>query len=176
VRKKGGVPDVRSKLQELGYDGQSLCSTSGVAEMLDGQSKNINSDCSFYREMFQAEPSEDDVSFFSVSTQGEEEELLTEFKCFYKHSSRQFFVQAPATLSPPSCTRSAVVGILEFAEEMGAKQVYLSVAKQHKQFAETVRVFLYLGFEIVDPRVSRTIVTATDVVLLGYNIGDDIDE
>lgn len=146
------------------------------ANSLDGEVDLKKTENSFFARLF-PEQAADEISFFNLNAVSEDDTPVAEIKSFFNHKSKQFFIQAPSVLSAPGCTRTSVVSLLELAENVSAKQVFIVMDKDHKNFAETARVFLYLGFTLVNPNVQQEVTAANDVALLGYSIEDeDLDE
>jgi len=162
VGKKGGAPDVRLKLSALGYE--------GLAKSVDGENVDKTRSCFFDRLFPQS--ARENVSFFDIASPTDGG-ALSEFKCFFNHENSQFYIEAPSSAYAPACTRSSIVSLLELAEEVGAKKAFICLDKDSKQFGELARVFLYLGFELVDPRLQKLITRAENIVLMAYTIDNE---
>eukprot|EP00744_Colponema_vietnamica_P000365 GILI01000641.1.p1 GENE.GILI01000641.1~~GILI01000641.1.p1 ORF type:complete len:167 (-),score=65.35 GILI01000641.1:652-1152(-) len=152
VLSPGGVPDVRSKLKGVSEKRSS-------SDLADGKVEN-----SFFRRLF-AEKSAENVSFFDISSS--KGNAGADFKCFLEHSTGRFFIEAPASLA---ASRSSIINVLEFAEDVGAKQVFIAVEKDHRQYQEVTRAFMYVGFELMDARAQKRVTPVSNTTIMVYNV------
>jgi L-amino acid N-acyltransferase YncA len=77
------------------------------------------------------------------------------------------FVVAPSEVSAQG--KESLVSLLETAESMGCHAAYMCVDKSNANRDQMIRMFLYLGFELVDARTDSN-ATLDGFVVLGYDL------
>jgi len=69
------------------------------------------------------------------------------FRCYMDPTSREFFIEIANEGMMTAFTQSALLNILELAEEAGAETCYVCVRKTIKGQEAYLRNFLFVGFE-----------------------------
>jgi len=164
-----GIFDIGSKLGTKGF--QRLPSNSPVVN-----AGAAPADGFYYRLFGNEKPVSDDakvadeVSVFNWDTANEQHETVAHWNAFMTHKDQHFYIEAPSIMSPPS--KESLVALLEMAEDFGCKSAFVCVEKSNPKLSELIRVFLYLGFHMMDPvLIQKTIGREVkDYVLLGYNL------
>jgi hypothetical protein len=101
-----------------------------------------------------------------------------EFKCYMDNISKEFFIEITNKTKLEAFTRSAVLNLLEVAEEAGAETAYLCIRKSvdAKALAAFVKNFSFIGFIQLNSEEQKKISMTQTHTLLKYKIkGDDLD-
>lgn len=166
-----GIFDVGSKLGNKGF--QRLQPNSSNITVSAGSGADA-----FYKRIFGPVDVDgaddvkvgDDVSVFCWDTANEQQETVARWNAFMTHKDQQFFIEAPSMLTPPS--KESLVSLLELAEDLGCRNAYVCIEKNNPKLSELIRVFLYLGFQMLDPMAAQKAVKRVpkDLLLLGYSL------
>lgn len=101
-----------------------------------------------------------------------------EFKCYMDNASKEFFIEITNKTKLEGFTRSAVLNLLDVAEEAGAETAYLCIRKSvdPKDLAAFVKSFSFIGFIQLTSEEQKEISMTQTHTLLKYKIkGDDLD-
>lgn len=165
----GGVFDVRRCLESSGFQ-----TAAEVEKVSDRHNITLDSAGSraFYRSFFGGEECDDaDVTMFHVETDTDgQNDPATNWDGFYNHESRNFFIKAPATISPVG--KESLISLLEVAEELNGSKAYLCIEQDSAELSSIVRAFMYLGFKMVTKSALSSLIKG-DVnryVVLGYDL------
>jgi len=69
------------------------------------------------------------------------------FRCYMDPTSKEFFIEIPDEETMKAFTRSALLNVLELAEEANAETVYVCLRKTIKRQESYLRNFLFVGFQ-----------------------------
>lgn len=103
---------------------------------------------SFLNDMFTAEYAASIEATFFVFNRTLNHQLVR-WSAVAIHSTNQFFIKAP---SMNSFSKSALIDILDFAEQMGYSEAFVCVPTLSKDCDEVVEEVLKLDFSLVSPR------------------------
>jgi hypothetical protein len=79
------------------------------------------------------------------------------FRCFMDSSSREFFIEIPNEGTMKAFNRSALLSIMELAEEAGADTIFVCVRKTVKKQEAYLKTFLFIGFEKLTEKEQKKI-------------------
>lgn len=90
---------------------------------------------------------------------------------------KKLFVEVPKAMLP-NCSKESFVVLLEYAETMlSCSHVIICFKKDRPDRASLIRVFMFLGFQLVSPGHPLVPSTSGDVMYLAYAIdGEDDDD
>jgi len=69
------------------------------------------------------------------------------FRCYMDSTNKEFFIEIATEGTMTAFTQSALLNIMELAEEAGAETCYICVRKTVKGQEAYLRNFLFVGFE-----------------------------
>jgi len=69
------------------------------------------------------------------------------FRCYMDSANKEFFIEIPNEGTMTAFTQSALLNILDLAEEAGAEICYICVRRTIKGQESYLRNFLFVGFE-----------------------------
>lgn len=124
-----------------------------------------------------------DMTIYDISSVilvGEKTEVNPhgEFKCYMDNLSKEFFIEITSKTKLEAFTKSAVLNLLDVAEEAGAETAYLCIRKSvdAKDLAAFVKSFSFIGFIQLNTEEQKKISMTQTHTLLKYKIkGDDMD-
>jgi len=135
-------PNVEKTLAMGGY-GQSM-----PAGPLSVALMNIESQ-SFLNDLFTVEYAASIEATFFVFNRTLNNHQLVRWSAVALHSTNQFFIKAP---SMSSFSRSALIDILDFAEQLGYSEAFVCVPMLSMDCDDVVEEVLKLDFSLVSPR------------------------
>jgi len=100
------------------------------------------------------------------------------FRCYMDPAEKEFFIEIPNEGTMSAFNRSALLNILELAEEAGAETVFICVRKTVSRQEAYLRNFLFLGFQKLTPEEQKKIsMTQTHSILkCSLKSSEDDDE
>jgi hypothetical protein len=79
------------------------------------------------------------------------------FRCFMDPTSKEFFIEISNEGTMKAFNRSALLSIMELAEQAGAESIYVCVRKTVKKQEAYLKTFLFIGFEKLTEKEQRKI-------------------
>jgi len=104
---------------------------------------------SFLNDMFTPEYAASIEATFFVFNRTQNEGHLVRWSAVAIHSTNQFFIKAP---SMSNISRSALIDILDFAEQLGYCEAFVCVPRYSMDCDDVVEEVLKLDFSLVSPR------------------------
>jgi hypothetical protein len=92
------------------------------------------------------------------------------FRCFMEVDTKEFFIEIPDEKTMSAFNRSALLSLLDLAEEAGAKAVFMCVRKTVKDQERYLRNFLFVGFERLTEKEQRKISMTRTHAMLKYSL------
>jgi ornithine decarboxylase antizyme 1 len=87
------------------------------------------------------------------------------------YSQDNLYLHIPSGIIPLEGSKEAFISMLEFAEdELKAKNVIISLAKDGQDKNGLLRLFRFLGFVLLPPNHSLATFGTDDLIFLAYNI------
>lgn len=153
---------------------ESLCSSGSVASNLSASTRSSNS--SLNESVDTNKPTEF-IDFDEIAECSES--LLVSFKCPLSEEKEvewktllvdgTLYVDIPTSMLPEG-SRDSLVSLLEFAEEkLECEKVFVCFKKDRKDRAALMRVFMFLGFNVVPPNNGQ-VPQNSDIMSMVYNI------
>jgi len=113
----------------------------------------------------------------SVILVAEEEHVSPHgFRCYMNPSGKEFFIEIPDEETMNAFHRSALLSIMELAEEAGAETVYVCVRKTVERQEAHLKNFLFVGFEKLTAQEQKKISMTTTHGILKCSLNSDDDE
>jgi len=124
-----------------------------------------------------------DMTIYDISSVilvGEQTEVNPhgEFKCYMDNSTKEFFIEITNKTKLEAFTKSAVLNILDVAEEAGAETAYICIRKSldSKESSTFLKNFMFIGFVQLSTEEQKKISMTQTHTLLKYKIkGEDDD-
>jgi len=99
------------------------------------------------------------------------------FRCYMDPSTKEFYIEIATEGTMNAFTQSALLNIMELAEEVGAEICYICVRKSIKNQEAYLRNFLFVGFEKLSVEDQKKIsMTQTHGILKCSLKSEDDDE
>jgi hypothetical protein len=98
------------------------------------------------------------------------------FRCFMDSQTREFFVEIPNEGTMNAFNRSALLSIMELAEENGAETIYICVRKTVKRQEAYLKTFLFLGFEKLTEKEQKKISMTKTHGILKCSLSDESED
>jgi len=98
------------------------------------------------------------------------------FRCYMDSDTREFFIEIPNAGTMAAFSQSALLHILELAEEVGAEVCYICVRKTIKGQENYLRNFLFVGFEKLTEDEQKKISMTKTHGILKCNLKSEEDE
>jgi hypothetical protein len=97
------------------------------------------------------------------------------FRCYMDSTNKEFFVEIATEGTMTAFTQSALLNILDLAEEAGAETCYICVRKTIKGQENYLRNFLFVGFQKLNEEEQKKIsMTKTHGIMkCSLNANDD---
>jgi hypothetical protein len=114
----------------------------------------------------------------SVILVAEEEQVNPngKFRCFLDPKTREFFIEIPNEATMNAFNRSALLSIMELAEENGAETIYVCVRKTVKRQEACLKTFLFLGFEKLTEKEQKKISMTQTHGILKCSLSDENED
>lgn len=153
---------------------ESMCSDSSIASNLSTSSGS--SEGSLDESIGTNKPTEF-IDFDHIADSSES--LLVSFKCPLSEEKQVewstllidgvLYVDIPTSMLPEG-SRDSLISLLEFAEEkLECEKVFVCFKKDRKDRAALMRVFMFLGFNVVSPD-NKSVPQNSDIMSMVYNI------
>jgi hypothetical protein len=119
-----------------------------------------------------------EVSSVILVAEREQSNPHGKFRCFMDVAAKEFFVEIPNEGTMSAFSRSALLNIMELAEEAGAETIFMCVRKTVNKQEAYLKNFLFLGFQKLSEKEQKKIsMTKTHSILkCALNSNDDDDE
>lgn len=119
-----------------------------------------------------------DISSVIPAADRGEGSLHGEFKCYMDHTNQDFFIDIGNKTKLEAFTSSALLNLLEVAEDAGAETAYICVRKSVDEnvVAKFLKSFLFIGFTKLTPAEQKKISMTQTHTLLKYKIKGQLDE
>jgi len=124
-----------------------------------------------------------DMTIYDISSVilvGEKTEVNPhgEFRCYMDNSTKEFYIEISNKSKMEAFTRSAVLNLLDVAEEAGAETAFICIRKtvEHKSVSTFTKSFLFIGFNQLTSEEQKKISMTQTHTLLKYKIKGDDDE
>jgi len=99
------------------------------------------------------------------------------FRCFMDHTTKEFFIEIPDEGTMNAFTQSALINILDLAEEAGAEACYICVRNTISKQDSYLRNFLFVGFNKLSAEEQKKIsMTKTHGILKCSLKGDEEED
>jgi hypothetical protein len=98
------------------------------------------------------------------------------FRCFMDSTSKEFFIEIPNEGTMKAFNRSALLSIMELAEEAGAETIFVCVRKTVKKQEAYLKTFLFIGFEKLTEKEQKKISMTKTHGLLKCSLNSDESE
>jgi len=98
------------------------------------------------------------------------------FRCYMDSNTKEFFIEIATEGTMTAFTQSALLNILELAEEAGAETCYICVRKTIKGQETYLRNFLFVGFEKLTEEEQKKISMTKTHGILKCSLNSNEDE
>ena len=98
------------------------------------------------------------------------------FRCYMDSKAKEFFIEIATEGTMTAFTQSALLNILELAEEAGAETCYICVRKTIKGQEMYLRNFLFVGFEKLTEEEQKKISMTKTHGILKCSLNSNEDE
>jgi len=98
------------------------------------------------------------------------------FRCYMDSTNKEFFVEIATEGTMTAFTQSALLNILELAEEAGAETCYICVRKTIKGQEAYLRNFLFVGFEKLTEEEQKKISMTKTHAIMKCSLNSNEDE
>jgi hypothetical protein len=112
----------------------------------------------------------------SVVLVAEEEQANGKFRCFMDPTSKEFFIEIPNEETMKAFNRSALLSIMELAENAGAETIFVCVRKTVKKQEAYLKTFLFVGFEKLTEKEQKKISMTKTHGLLKCSLKDESED
>jgi len=98
------------------------------------------------------------------------------FRCYMDASNKEFYIEIATEGMMNAFTQSALLNIMELAEEVGAETCYICVRKTVKNQEAYLRNFLFVGFEKLSEKDQKKISMTQTHGILKCSLKSEEDE
>jgi hypothetical protein len=98
------------------------------------------------------------------------------FRCYMDSANKEFFVEIATEGTMTAFTQSALLNILDLAEEAGAETCYICVRKTIKGQENYLRNFLFVGFQKLTEEEQKKISMTKTHGIMKCSLNSDDDE
>lgn len=111
-----------------------------------------------------------DITSVVLVGEKESKEPHGQFKCFMDHDEKKFYIEIATTKTLEALTKSSVLNLLTFAEQVGAEKVYVCCRKTLGDIKYYLKTFMFIGFQQLTEVEQMTISMTQTHFMLSYNV------
>jgi len=90
------------------------------------------------------------------------------------HDEKKFYIEVATTKALEALTKSSVLNLLTFAEQVGAEKVYVCCRRTLGDITYYLKTFLFIGFQQLTEEEQKEISMTQTHFLLGFDtLGDE---
>jgi len=101
---------------------------------------------------------------FQMEIRSEKKEDIAHWNAFITPNREYLFVESNCELTQEN--KESFVMLLDLAEQLGCSDAFIVVKKNNLKLTDIIRTYIYIGFQLVDPRV----ISVKDCVLISYKL------
>jgi len=101
---------------------------------------------------------------FQMEIKTEKKEDIAHWNALITPNREYLFVESSSELTQNN--KESFVMLLDLAEQLGCSEAFVIVKKSNLQLTNIIRTYMYIGFQLVDPRK----ISVKDCVLLSYKL------
>jgi len=101
---------------------------------------------------------------FQMEIKSDRKEDIAHWNAFITPNREYLFVESSSELNQEN--KESFIMLLDLAEQLGCSDAFIVVKKNCSILNVITRTFMYIGFQLVDPRV----ISVKDCVLLSYKL------